>query len=525
MDYNLISRLDSHSKDLFRLPKRRLVPVREEDELHEEETSVKDHDTRDLPPPVEWGSFPSGLDKEDEDSPDLSQHYEDLWGAITRNIGKGFVIGYGGKVFINSLFPLLNLMRGRKVHLSGKELLLNAREYGLFLGSLLGIHNGLMFESRKLEMNTHYRAFFSGFAAGTALLWVPEKRRWPIVLFTLVRSIELQGKLLARRRILPSLDNGDTMLMSLASASMIHSWIFHPETLDHGYTKFLTLHSQIPPIVHESLREMYRGGRIDVVALNKKRARLRGFAMRLSDPRNYDSLKPGEIIHPTRSTLHYLGLFFARAMSLSIPVYLPVFLVPILLFYPSALVTKPRETTKRIFKGAMRSSLFLSMYCTVGIGSLSVLRRMGLTYKNVGGMSHVLFMIAGALGGVTTILEKKNRRIELALYVLSKAIEGRWNQAVQAGLVKPIRNAEVLVFCFCFGIITHCFTRHPQMLREAYFSLLSRFFDRDERHKFYEMPRIVSTQVLSTIQGSFTNLAAASRKREKEENRGTRPGS
>src|SRR5690606_25815650 len=80
------------------------------------------------------------------EEPVLTRHYEDLWGCITRNIGKGFVLGCGGKVSVNLLFILLNALRGRPLSLSWNAILQNAQPYGVFLGLLLGINNAVMYE-------------------------------------------------------------------------------------------------------------------------------------------------------------------------------------------------------------------------------------------------------------------------------------------------------------------------------------------------------------------------------------------
>jgi len=84
-------------------------------------------------------------------------------------------------------------------------------------------------------------------------MWLPEEKRWPVVLFTVVRAIELQVKMMVRRKVLPDLEDGDTLLMALASASMVHSYMYTPKCLDPSYVGFLNRHSQTHRIVKAAL--------------------------------------------------------------------------------------------------------------------------------------------------------------------------------------------------------------------------------------------------------------------------------
>jgi len=251
---------------------------------------------------------------------------------------------------------------------------------------------------------------------------------------------------------------------------------------------------------------MQAGEPIDIEALNGLRQKMKsGQPLILKDALGYDKLSGGELIHPTRRLPSHTLLFFIKAMKLALPVYLPVFSLPVLLFYPRSLIKKPLDTVQRVLSGVLRSSVFLAMYCTLGLGSMSALRSLGFTYNDVGSMAHLVFAMSGFLGGMMALLEKKSRRIELALFVFSKALEAQWNKLVMQKWIKPIRNGEVLIFMWAFGIVTHCYTRHQHMLRPTYTALLCKFLDTEKRHKFYTLPRIVSDQILS-LRNSSTNL-------------------
>jgi hypothetical protein len=282
--------------------------------------------------------------------------------------------------------------------------------------------------------------------------------------------------------------------MCAASASMLHSWIYHPKTLDAAYVGFLQKQSQKSSAVRQMLGDIFAGKPIDLALLNKERAQLN--QPLLTSATDYDALPTRVLLHPDASGLVNTARFFAKALAFAVPVYLPVFSVPILLFYPQLLLKRPVETARRVLEGVARSSLFLSLYTTGGFNTIILLRNLGVTYASAGRAAHLVFAFAGVVGGASTFVEKKSRRIELALYVLTKALEGRWNQIVQAGF-KPWKNGDVLVFMYCFAVIAHAFTSHRELMRSTYSGLMSKFFDHDERHEFYSMPRILSEQLIT----------------------------
>jgi len=44
---------------------------------------------------------------------------------------------------------------------------------------------------------------------------------------------------------------------------------------------------------------------------------------------------------------------------------------------------------------------------------------------------------------------------------------------------------DALFFAASFAVVCHANLRHPELVRDSYRALLLRFFDTDERHKFF----------------------------------------
>ncbi|KAM3309297.1 hypothetical protein P3S67_011041 [Capsicum chacoense] len=96
----------------------------------------------------------------------------------------------------------------------------------------------------------------------------------------------------------------------------------------------------------------------------------------------------------------------------------------------------PTRTCWYALAGAIRSTTFLSAF--VGIFQAAV-----CAHQKVESKDHKLvYWVAGALSGLSVLLEKKARRRELALYVLPRAADSLWYILVNRHLLPDIKNAE-----------------------------------------------------------------------------------
>ena len=158
-------------------------------------------------------------------------------------------------------------------------------------------------------------------------------------------------------------------------------------------------------------------------------------------------------------------------------------------------------------RSVLRSATFLSTYCTFSINFVLFYRALGLRYRYVGSLAQYTYGIAGLTGSLfSTLIEKKSRRIELALYVLSQAVESLCNAiagvhtyrpgeivvgAVKATAFKASSSTSVgvlLSFMASMAVVGHAYMRHPDVIRGVYLGMLRRFFDSDERHVTIKSP-------------------------------------
>lgn len=491
MDYVAFSRVNSHAKDIFSLT--------QQEELDEKRQKVisqkrgKHSSTPDLTKLTESWSFPT-LPSAWTPDERKKHHYEDLFGCLSRNFGKGFLFGGGMKCFFACLQLLAALLRRREPTRDVVKMLTHqVPEFGLFGGALLALFNGFMYCTRqreRTELLGEFRAVFAAALASLSLVLAPAAYRTNIALIFAVRALEVQVRAAVRNRLLPPFflwENwGDVSLMSFASAQVVWAYIYHPESMSRSYRKFFDRHSQLNAIELDALRAMCKYQALPLSGLNQLRAKKKLPALTYAGT-SYDA-KPWstmELIHPTLPLPTHIILYFLKGLKLALPVYIPVFALPMVLFSYRKLIRDPVHTLQIMLQGVARSSLFLSAYCTIGVNAITFIRALGLRSGVVGvSLAQLAPMVSGAIaGGLSVIFEKKSRRMELALYIWSQALVSVWDVLKTKWHFKPLPYGEVLIFALSFASIMHAFVRHPKDIRPTYSSIIQRFFDSDERHQ------------------------------------------
>eukprot|EP00299_Pterocystis_sp_00344_P012703 c6133_g1_i1.p1 GENE.c6133_g1_i1~~c6133_g1_i1.p1 ORF type:complete len:486 (+),score=69.65 c6133_g1_i1:49-1506(+) len=446
--------------------------------------------------------------------------YEDFFGCVSRNFGKGFLLGAG----VNGVVGFFNVTRGKESLVGSLTKFFESGDtsrWGIFAGLVLAVFNGTLYvitsstptESeeevcetpltvRQLITNKiqaivspsvrqnlyYYRAFIAGSLSGLAIFALPPQTRSTVAIFVTVRALEIQAKLAVRRHFIPEVPHADTLLMMASSAEVMWAWVFHRHSIARSYRTFLVRQAQLDPIQVEAVRRVQCGLPLELDTFNSFRLR-KGFSA-VTDPFMYE--KAGgwaEIVHPGTNFLWNTTLFFFRSIRQSFGVYLPVYGFSMLMFSAHRCLASPFSSAKRMITDVIRSSLFLSAYCTSGIASMTLWRELGFTHSIMGSLSKAMVALAGATGGVMLLLEKPSRRLELALFVCRQSFHSLFvlmntNPRFRSRGLDFVRSKlELLLFCLAMGHIMHAFVQHPQLVR--YRALLSRFFDSEQRHNFF----------------------------------------
>eukprot|EP00301_Raphidiophrys_heterophryoidea_P000755 c10379_g1_i1.p1 GENE.c10379_g1_i1~~c10379_g1_i1.p1 ORF type:complete len:487 (+),score=104.36 c10379_g1_i1:821-2281(+) len=432
----------------------------------------------------------------------------DSLACLSRNFGKGYVLGAGAKI----LYGLFNLARGR-IPLSGlfdRVLFSQATsQWGLFGGGLLGLANTSLFCTKALANNDiveislveeqgqaegalarvvahirsncqYYRGFVAGALAGLALLALPDPTRSSVAIFVIVRALEVQVHLAVRRGLLPRIPHADVLLMMASSAQVMWAWVFRPTNISSSYRSFLLTQGQIDSSRVDAVRSIQLGLPLNLNHLNTNR--IRAGVPTLTDPFANDSSDNGwrDVMYFGQSWPAIWFSFLRRAVVQALQVYVPLYSFSTLVFSSRLLMANPTATCARVAENILRSSAFLVVYCSIGILPLGMWRVLGIRYDTIGAFAQILPALGGCSAGLATFIEKPSRRIELALFVCRHAVNTLFFPLVLESWRAPL---QFVLFSVSLGHILHAMTRYPEAIRPTYLSLLRRFFATEDSIK------------------------------------------
>lgn len=300
---------------------------------------------------------------------------------------------------------------------------------------------------------------------------------------------------------LPASNHFDTLVMALSSAEIIWAWLFRRNTVEPSYLRFLD----------------YQGGRARCVQFGYVDLHYPGHTIAQRNLDQINAMRSAEgrglvdLTQPTTqlmcNVLHrdtpFCSIaawrFWKAAFLRALPVYLPVYGIPMLLFKHKQLLRQPLQILVPTISNLLRSSMFLSSYCSVCWAVACATTQLGL-------MSQVKGAISGFCGGCCVAIEKKGRRTELALYVLSQSIPSSWRTLNQLGLVPIIKHGESLVFVFSMAVLMWSYVTRPHLMRSSYLSLFLWFFGSGGRSAGFSSRAVEHSQP-NTVSDEMTSAS------------------
>lgn len=438
----------------------------------------------------------------------------DLLQAV-QGAGKTFVRTFAAASAARTLLNVLtSLISGRIRHKRVKDLV--DFKLGLFLGgfsaSFKALYQILKIVRRKEDT---LAALVSGGVAGLSILALPKEDRPTWAVYTLVRSGHFLARALAVRHLLfrkLAEYPWDTILMSLSAGQILYGFIYEQSTVSPSYLSFLKVHGGTHPVIIKFFENSHKGQPIDVPALQKLYPHLpvEEIIKKSKEWVEMGLEKPYQWVcrlgHPGKGCGNHLMDFFIAGIKRALPVYAPIhgFYALVVLYHHLVRFRKDRRTSRqttssdastqvapkqrptyrslsiqivevfvKFLQNLIRSSVFLSLYCTLGWSSVCFVNQ-NINLKNG---PYIPSRIGLSLGGLGTLIEAKGRRMELALYCLPRALESAWKDLVLHGWVKNIPNAEVALFCVATSIITAVFKRQPDAIRPTILSTFKWLWD------------------------------------------------
>ena len=142
---------------------------------------------------------------------------------------------------------------------------------------------------------------------------------------------------------------------------------------------------------------------------------------------------------------------FMLVFNMAYKFYIPIHLLPTLIFKRSRITKEPMRIVKYVVKNVIQSSCFISCYVAIFWYFCCVFRNQRLkTDKwNVIG--------AAFLCSFSILFEPSNRRTELALYMFPRFVESMMLFFEKRGYFMTVSNGEVGAFAVSLGVIMYCF--------------------------------------------------------------------
>eukprot|EP01096_Ripella_sp_DP13-Kostka_P004916 TRINITY_DN17473_c0_g1_i1.p1 TRINITY_DN17473_c0_g1~~TRINITY_DN17473_c0_g1_i1.p1 ORF type:complete len:457 (-),score=128.74 TRINITY_DN17473_c0_g1_i1:49-1368(-) len=264
---------------------------------------------------------------------------------------------------------------------------------------------------RKL-MGEYRHAFAGALAALAALAIDPELESRTFLCWSLIRSI---------RSIAPPASSStlsSTFFLCLSSATILCAWVCSPIDLDPGYLRFLDFHGGQTPAIMKQVRS---------------------FPVHICD-----------LLHPNDKYCEtYFVRFFIASFVRAVKLYFPLQVI--------MLVLSNKKSLWHFVSNLTRSSTFLAVYCTLAFYSAC---RGFRHFPNV--TQRKVFMQTW-ISGLAGLIERPGRRIELAGYVCTYALDAIFRTIVRKKMFTPSSTYGWLALSLCSAILIHNHDQQPNL--------------------------------------------------------------
>jgi len=179
---------------------------------------------------------------------------------------------------------------------------------------------------------------------------------------------------------------------------------------------------------------------------------------------------PCKSVHSHCGCLAYSFEKFLLVLKKVWAFYIPIHVIPILLFKRKELRNKPREIILKTLFRYLKSLLFMSS--CIGIIYLTLCTTVTLRKKFDGfNMALATFNMSWSV-----LLEAESRRDEICLYILPRFLESFWNFLKHRKIMKPIAGGENLLFGLATGLMAYYYHKEGKAMKGAYRQIFKKFW-------------------------------------------------
>ncbi|KAG9012625.1 hypothetical protein FRB90_006568 [Tulasnella sp. 427] len=299
-----------------------------------------------------------------------------------------------------------------------------------------------------------HAALAGSVAAGIAILFERPKSRTAVGQQMFVRGLQGLYNAWSRKTgiVMPY---GSVVVFWLCCGQILYSFLLNPHTLSPTYDAWIQSMSNAPLEAVLMNRSLVNTGKFDPELLqtivDRRSKPWKAHGPSIITPESMAAIteqlklaRQGifgpqvvscEAIHPHRNAC-FPNVFMkvVECSRMLLPAYGALYLIPAILFKRKALLKQPLRSALRIIFGTVRSSTFIGVFVGILQAGFCILRHLNSPNlppklqqlgKRLAG-SQLCWWFFSSLSGLSLLVEDKQRREELAMYVLPKAGESAW---------------------------------------------------------------------------------------------------
>jgi hypothetical protein len=348
--------------------------------------------------------------------------------------------------------------------------------HNIRFGAMIGMYTFLYkFIAQYLQQKkiTTMNGFIAGSIAGLSILLEGENRIEYAQQLCMRACMTMKNIMKTKYKTIP---HGDVLLFSLACGSILHAYVFRPDTIPKEYYQWMVAKAKVPikalEINRTHTRKIQEHGPktlaneqdiVDYVADAHPNVK----AKMLEYLREHKGAMPGipcSLYHPktTCCSRHWRGLFLSVCKEM-IPVYVCLNAIPVLLLQPRSLLDLIK--LQKLAKSVGHSTAFVASYITLFQTGMCLYSKVFPTQST----RYCVYPL-GVLLGLVLFLEQKSKRGELVLFTVPKALLSLYCVLCDHGLFH-VPGIPVWSTSVSMGVLMSVFQANPKRVQ----GLLGRF--------------------------------------------------
>lgn len=443
------------------------------------------------------------FEKENKHRP---QNYKQVALHSVNGALQSFLMGWAMRGGVDFVLKLIALLRGRRTTL--RAVLIDSlftREslrYGVCTGTFSFLWKSVNNSMRVYRggETSRVNGAVAGAVAGLSLLALPASARTSFSTQLLLRAFQLLYVYHKSRGRL-HLRHGDSVLFALACAQIMYAAIMRPDTLPKSYYHWIANLSGVHPSVLKLNQKISRddgvftGDPSDLAELGIMLGASRDAADHIQSDAEHSVMSnimedtrymiPCALFHPHEIQCNKWHLnMLVRVFRLMLPLNLALNIVPMIVLKLKEFIKTPVPLLTKAVANSARSSVFLSVYCTLVQAVICTHRYIAshssTSVANIlasAGGHRTTYWFGGLIAGGTSIyIEQQRRRGELALYVLPKTLESIYAILLSRRVLKHRLPPylDMLAAMSAFSILMAWYQTHPEAMNPMIRSLLKR---------------------------------------------------